>query len=195
MNLGSLQHLVRSVRTLAKDCQVVVLGSASLLASFPELGDGSEPLAATYDADLCPQPFDETTALLIHQSLGESGPFHLLHGYHVDVLRDSTSRPCLSARGNDSSRFPTVTEQAHWIRTIWPPQSCSSDAPRTSPSFAISPRPGECPASLSSTVSTPSLRPTASSSPPAWLSARPLTLPARFNHSSSKYRRITTALS
>ena len=106
-----------------------------------------------------------------------------------------SSRPCLSARGNDSSRFPTVTEQAHWIRTIWPPQSCSSDAPRTSPSFAISPRPGECPASLSSTVSTPSLRPIASSSPPAWLSARPLTLPARFNHSSSKYHRITTALS
>ena len=89
MNLDSLQHLVRSVRTLAEDCQVIVLGSASLLASFPELGDGSEPLTATYDADLCPQPFDETTALMIHQSLGESGAFHLRHGYHVDVLRDS----------------------------------------------------------------------------------------------------------
>lgn len=89
MNLVSLQHLVRSVRTLAEDCQVIVLGSASLLASFPELGDGSEPLTATYDADLCPQPFDETTALMIHESLGESGAFHLRHGYHVDVLRDS----------------------------------------------------------------------------------------------------------
>lgn len=89
MNLVSLQHLVRSVRTLAEDCQVVVLGSASLLASFPEMGDGTEPLAATYDADLCPQPFDETTALMIHESLGESGAFHLRHGYHVDVLRDS----------------------------------------------------------------------------------------------------------
>ncbi|MDH4454337.1 MAG: hypothetical protein QE570_14270 [Verrucomicrobiota bacterium] len=89
MNLGSLQHLVCSVRTLAEDCQVIVLGSASLLASFPELGDGSEPLTATYDADLCPQPFDETTALMIHESLGESGAFHLRHGYHVDVLRDT----------------------------------------------------------------------------------------------------------
>lgn len=89
MNLGSLQHLMRSVRTLATDCQVIVLGSASLLASFPELGEGSEPLAVTYDADLCPQPFDETTALMIHESLGESGAFHLRHGYHADVLRDS----------------------------------------------------------------------------------------------------------
>jgi hypothetical protein len=73
---------------LAEDCQVIVLGSASLLASFPELGDGSEPLTATYDADLCPQPFDETTALMIHESLGESGAFHLRHGYHVDVLKE-----------------------------------------------------------------------------------------------------------
>jgi hypothetical protein len=89
MNLISLQHLVRAVRTLAADREVIVLGSASLLASFPELGDGTEPLAATYDADLCPQPFDETTALMIHESLGESGAFHLRHGYHVDVLRDA----------------------------------------------------------------------------------------------------------
>jgi hypothetical protein len=89
MNLASLQHLVRSVRTLAVDRQVIVLGSASLLASFPELGDGSEPLVATYDADICPQPFDETTALMIHESLGESGDFHQRHGYHADVLRDT----------------------------------------------------------------------------------------------------------
>jgi hypothetical protein len=89
MNLVSLQHLVRSVRTLAEDCQVIVLGSASLLASFPELGDGSEPLTTTYDADLCPQRFDETTALMIRESLGESGAFHLRPGYHVDVLRES----------------------------------------------------------------------------------------------------------
>lgn len=33
MNLVSLQHLVRSVRTLAEDCQVIVLGSASLLVT------------------------------------------------------------------------------------------------------------------------------------------------------------------
>lgn len=89
MTLASLQHLVSEVRALAGDCQVIVLGSASLLASFPELGDSSGPLTVTYDADLCPQPFDETTALMIHESLGESGAFHLRHGYHADVLRDT----------------------------------------------------------------------------------------------------------
>lgn len=89
MNLAALPHLVRSVRTLAQNHKMIVLGSASLLASFPDLGDGTEPLAATYDADLCPQPFDEATAIMIHESLGESGAFHLQYGYHVDVLRDS----------------------------------------------------------------------------------------------------------
>lgn len=54
MNLSSLQHLVRSVGSLVDAREVIVLGSASLLAFFPELGDEKEPLAATYDADICP---------------------------------------------------------------------------------------------------------------------------------------------
>ena len=37
MNLAALQHLVRSVRTLAQDHEMIVLGSASLLASFHSL--------------------------------------------------------------------------------------------------------------------------------------------------------------
>lgn len=89
MNLESLQHLIRVVRAMADDRSVIVLGSASLLVSFPELGRDSAPLTATYDADLCPQPFDEMTALMIHESLGESGAFHQRYGYHADVLRDS----------------------------------------------------------------------------------------------------------
>lgn len=61
MTLSSLQHIIRAAQALAEDRGILVLGSASLLASFPELGDGESPLAATYDADLCPDPFDELT--------------------------------------------------------------------------------------------------------------------------------------
>ncbi len=87
MNLAALQHLVQAARALADDCTVYVLGSASLLASFPEMGDTSGPLAATYDADLCPEISDETTALMLHQALGADQAFHLRHGYHADILR------------------------------------------------------------------------------------------------------------
>jgi len=82
MNLASLQHLASAARALADDCQVVVIGSSSLLASFPDLGLPDGPLAQTFDADFCPQPFDETTARMLNEALGESGSFHLrLHPF------------------------------------------------------------------------------------------------------------------
>jgi hypothetical protein len=89
MTLAALQHLVQAARSLAGDCSFLVLGSASLLASFPELGDASSPLASTYDADLCPEPFDELTGLMLDEALGENRAYFRRHGYHADVLRDS----------------------------------------------------------------------------------------------------------
>jgi hypothetical protein len=89
MTLAALQHLIRSASALAGDRKFLVLGSASLLASFPELGEPSSPLAATYGADLCPEPFDELTGLMLDEALGENRAYFRRHGYHADVLRDS----------------------------------------------------------------------------------------------------------
>ncbi len=89
MTLQALQHLLRSAGALAWDRQFLVLGSASLLASFPELGDASAPLATTYDADVCPEPFDELTGLMLEEALGENRAYFRRHGYHADILRDS----------------------------------------------------------------------------------------------------------
>ncbi len=88
MNLQALQHLSKAAQSLADDCRIIVLGSASLLASFPDLGRRDGPLASTFDADLCPQPFDETTGRMLEEALGASHAFHLRHGYHADILRD-----------------------------------------------------------------------------------------------------------
>jgi len=89
MNLEALQHLIRSAHGLAEDVSLLVLGSASLLASFPELGESSGPLASTYDADLCPDPFDELIAVMLDEALGENRAYFRIHGYHADILRDS----------------------------------------------------------------------------------------------------------
>lgn len=64
MNLAALQHLIRSAHTLAEGVPQLVLGSASLLASFPSLGDPQGPLASTFDAGLCPEPCDGLTSEL-----------------------------------------------------------------------------------------------------------------------------------
>jgi len=87
MNLVVLQHLVGAASALAEDCRLVVIGSTSLLTAFPEMGRDDGPLAYTFDPDLCPEPFDEVTALMLDQALGESETFHLRHGYHTDILR------------------------------------------------------------------------------------------------------------
>lgn len=89
MTLAALQHLIRATRVLAEDCSVLVFGSASLLASCPSLGEPGAPLATTYDADLCPEPFDELTGTMLEEALGEDGAYHRRHGYHADILRDS----------------------------------------------------------------------------------------------------------
>jgi hypothetical protein len=89
MTLSALQHLIRSASALAEDRRFLVLGSASLLASFPELGNQDSPLAATYDADLCPEPFDELTGIMLDEALGENRAYFRRHGYHADILRDS----------------------------------------------------------------------------------------------------------
>jgi hypothetical protein len=89
MNLRSLQHVILAARALAEGKSILVLGSASLLASFPELGSPFGPLATTYDADILAEPFDELTSVMLHEALGDSQAYHRIHGYHADVLRDS----------------------------------------------------------------------------------------------------------
>ena len=89
MTLAALQHIIRAAQALAEDRDILVLGSASLLASFPQLGNADSPLAATYDADLCPDPFDELTGTMLDEALGENRAYYLRHGYHADILRDT----------------------------------------------------------------------------------------------------------
>jgi len=100
MNLDGLQHLSKSARVLADECSIVVLGSASLLSSFPHLGEPDQPLANTCDADLCPEPFDETTGRLLNEALGEDQSFHLRHGYHPDILRPEVLKHRLLGGGS-----------------------------------------------------------------------------------------------
>lgn len=85
MRLPALIHLVQSVRAVAQCDQIHVLGSSSLLVSFPEL---AEPLlAGTYDADLLVEPCDEELAAVVHEAVGEGSLFAKRTGYHADLLR------------------------------------------------------------------------------------------------------------
>ncbi len=89
MNLEALQHIIRSAQTLAEKKTIIVLGSSSLLAHFPQLGNPGQALSTTFDADILADPFDELTSIMLHEALGEDRAYYRIHGYHADILRDS----------------------------------------------------------------------------------------------------------
>ncbi|MCW1925915.1 hypothetical protein OKA05_25375 [Luteolibacter arcticus] len=88
MRLDSLKHLARAANGLAETKRLVVFGSASLLATFPELGDDyGGPLSKTFDANFVPEPWDDEMAHLLHVTLGKNEDFHIHFGYYADIIR------------------------------------------------------------------------------------------------------------
>jgi len=87
MRLGALRHMAEVVRAMARPGRIVVIGSSSLFASFPEIDADDGPLMNTNDADFVVLPFDEMTGQMIHDALSEGRNFHQRHGYYADILR------------------------------------------------------------------------------------------------------------
>ena len=88
MQLEALTHLTRAaLELIGPEATLIVAGSSSLLGSFPELGNETGPLGASYDADIVPVPFSEDIGVMLHEALGEDRRFHQLHGYCADILR------------------------------------------------------------------------------------------------------------
>ena len=87
MRLPALKHLVEVVASLSRSERICVMGSSSLLGSFPDIGDAGGPLELTFDADLLVQPCDEQLAAMLHEAVGEGSLFAGRTGYHADILR------------------------------------------------------------------------------------------------------------
>ena len=85
MRIHALNHLVKSARALGESRKVTVLGSASLLASFPEVGEQGL-LDSTYDGDLLLDPISKDIASYLTESLGQGSLFRAQKGYHADIL-------------------------------------------------------------------------------------------------------------
>lgn len=85
MRLPALKHLLESVRALGQSRKITVLGSASLLASFPELGE-QDLLEYTYDGDLLLEPINKQIAGYLAEAVGQGSLFRAEHGYHADIL-------------------------------------------------------------------------------------------------------------
>ncbi|MFA7342798.1 MAG: DUF6036 family nucleotidyltransferase [Terrimicrobiaceae bacterium] len=79
---------MESARALGESRKVIVLGSSSVLASFPEIGEQGL-LDNTYDGDLLLDPISNEIASYLTESLGQGSLFRTQKGYHADILHPS----------------------------------------------------------------------------------------------------------
>jgi len=93
MRFRSLIHLLEATLALSRAERIHILGSASLLVSFPELGEGSSPLENTYDADILLDPISKEIASFLGEAIGIRSLFRQIHGYHADILHPSITDP------------------------------------------------------------------------------------------------------
>jgi hypothetical protein len=88
MLIQSLEHLAKSALALAQSRKICVLGSSSILASFPELGEEGL-LDNTFDADFLLDPVNKGVFELLKEAIGEGSLFEKEKGYHADILHPS----------------------------------------------------------------------------------------------------------
>lgn len=88
MLFQSLEHLARSAQALAQSKMVIVLGSSSVLVSFPELGEEGL-LDNTFDADLLLEPVNKGISDFLTEAIGQGSLFEMERGYHADILHPS----------------------------------------------------------------------------------------------------------
>jgi hypothetical protein len=87
MRLRSLSRLLEVVAALVHSKEVTVLGSSSLLACDPGLGEAGQPLELSMDADILIEPYGEREAALIHEAIGEGSLYHQTYGVYADIMR------------------------------------------------------------------------------------------------------------
>lgn len=87
MTRTALEHIIRASASIAEDDEIVVVGSQSILAQFP---DAPEELVVSVEADVFPRNRPERWDL-IDGSIGEESPFHRTFGYYAQGVGEETS--------------------------------------------------------------------------------------------------------
>lgn len=92
MKADQLEHVLRASADIIGRSDFLVIGSAAILASFPDEG---LPIEATRsdEADLAPYDDpDGSEADRIDGAIGEGSPFHTLHGYYAQGVGFETAK-------------------------------------------------------------------------------------------------------
>jgi hypothetical protein len=86
MNLCGLTELIRKIQELEPERRIILFGSSSLLASFPDLEPASIGVELTIDADVFLDPDSAPARNALQVELGEGGAYHSKKGFFCDFV-------------------------------------------------------------------------------------------------------------
>lgn len=87
MNRLQLEHIIRAAGSIADDNEIIILGSASVFAQFPDLVGH---FLLSIEADVFPKNKPHMTDI-IDGSIGELSPFHSAYGYYAHGVSIETA--------------------------------------------------------------------------------------------------------
>lgn len=87
MTRSELEHVIRAAGAIAKDREIVVIGSQAVLGEFP---GAPAALLASMEADVFPLNHPER-ADRIEGAIGEGSRFHEEFGYYAQAVSESTA--------------------------------------------------------------------------------------------------------
>lgn len=86
MDLKSLKSLLQEVTLRVTGRRILLFGSSSLLASYPDADPGRIGVETTIDADFFLDPDDESLRSALLAELGKEQGYHNTHGYYGDFV-------------------------------------------------------------------------------------------------------------
>jgi hypothetical protein len=87
MQRSELEHIIRASGDIARDDEIVIIGSQSILGQFP---DAAMRLLASMEADVYPNHRPDL-ANEVDVAIGEGSSFHELHGYYAQGVGPETA--------------------------------------------------------------------------------------------------------
>lgn len=87
MQCSELEHIIHASGDVAKDDEIVIIGSQSILGQFP---DAPMRLLVSMEADVYPSHRPEL-ADRVDAAIGEGSSFHELHGYYAQGVGPETA--------------------------------------------------------------------------------------------------------
>jgi len=119
MDLRTLNALISEVRRHVAHGRILIFGSSSLFASFPELHPSEMGVETTLDADFFLDPDNEALRQCLSAELGKDHAYHNATGHYGDFVDLRLSESFPEGWRERLVRCLALKISSHWSRWTW----------------------------------------------------------------------------